>query len=109
MSGTEMLNYTRRTIAALHGKGPVAEATEEPLVTVVAEIDCFDVGLRTDLAQGHPGLVKRMIAELTDRDGVTSVHRYGPEALVVDAPEWAETRLKLWCTLWLHRHLHADH
>lgn len=108
MSGAEMLAHTRRTIAALRGEGPVAEIAEEPLVTVVAEVDCFDVGLRTDLTENHPELVERMIAELTEQDGVVSVHRYGPAALVVDAPEWEEIWLKLWLTLWLQRHLHAD-
>ena len=49
MSGTEMLAHIRRTIAALRGEGPVAEAAEEPLVSVVAEVDCVDVGLRADL------------------------------------------------------------
>ncbi|MHC5559270.1 hypothetical protein [Kocuria sp. U4B] len=108
MSGTEMRAYVQRTISALRGEGPVAEATHEPLVTVVAEVDCFDVGLRADLAADHSNLVEQMIAELTDRDGVEAVHRYGPEALVVDAPNWNETRLKLWCTLWLQRHLHTN-
>ncbi|GGG44147.1 hypothetical protein GCM10011374_03090 [Kocuria dechangensis] len=105
MGGTEMLAYLQRTITALRGEGPVADATEEPLVTVVAEVDCFDVGLRPDLAAQHPQTVEWMITELTDRDGVESVHRYGPDALVVDAPDWDETRLTLWCTLWLQRHL----
>ncbi|MEX5235845.1 hypothetical protein [Kocuria arenosa] len=108
MSGTEMLAHTRRTITALRGEGPVAEDNEEPLVCVVAEVDCFDVGLRPDLAEDHPHLLERLVAELTDRDGVTSVHRYGPAALVVDTPDWNETRLKLWLTLWLQRHLHTD-
>ncbi|GGG59875.1 hypothetical protein GCM10011374_23390 [Kocuria dechangensis] len=108
MSGTEMLHHTRRTISALRGQGPVAEGAEEPLVTVVAEVDCFDVGLRADLPEQHPQVVERLITELTDRDGVVSVHRYGPAALVVDAPHWDETRLKLWLTLWLQRHLHID-
>jgi hypothetical protein len=107
MSGAEMHAYVQRTITGLRGKGPVAETAEEPLVTVVADVDCFDVGLRPDLATQRPGLVERLVAELTDRDGVESVHRYGPEALVVDAPDWDETRLKLWLTLWLHRHLHT--
>ncbi|GGG68762.1 hypothetical protein GCM10011374_36460 [Kocuria dechangensis] len=105
MSGTEMLAYVKRTITSLRGEGPVAEAIEEPLVTVVAEVDCFDVGLRPDLAENHPETVEWMIAELEDRDGVVSVHRYGTDALVVDAPQWDEIRLKLWCTLWLQRHL----
>jgi hypothetical protein len=105
MSGTEMLTHTRRTIDALHGEGPEAAALEEPLVTVVAEIDCFDVGLREDIPAAHPGLVEHLIAELCDRDGVASVHRYGPAALVVDVADWDELRLKLWCTLWLQRHL----
>jgi hypothetical protein len=48
--------------------------------------------------------VERLITEFTDRDGVDSVYRYGPEALLVDATNWDETRLKLW----LHRHLHTD-
>jgi hypothetical protein len=108
MSGTEMHAYVQRTITGLHGQGPVAETIEEPLVTVVAEVDCFDVGLRPDISTQRPGLVERMVAELTDRDGVESVYHYGPEALVVDAPHWDETRLKLWCTLWLQRHLHTD-
>jgi hypothetical protein len=108
MSGTEMLAHVQRTIDALRGEGPVGEAAQEPLVTVVADVDCFDVGLRPDLPAGHPELVERMVAELTDRDGVASVHRYGPDALVVNAPDWDETRLKLWCTLWLQRHLHTD-
>ena len=105
MSGTEMLTHTRRTIDALHGEGPEAAALEEPLVTVVAELDCFDVGLREDIPAAHPGVVEHLIAELCDRDGVTSVHRYGPAALVVDVPDWDELRLKMWCTLWLQRHL----
>lgn len=108
MSGTEMLNHARRTIAALRGEGLVATAAEEPLVTVVAEVDCLDVGLRADFAEDHADLVERLITELADRDGVESIHRYGPDALVVDAPTWDETRLKLWLTLWLQRHLHTD-
>ena len=48
--------------------------------------------------------MERLITELTDRDGVDSVHHYRPEALVVDAPDWNETRLKMW----LHRHLPTD-
>ncbi|MEX5271565.1 hypothetical protein [Kocuria sabuli] len=108
MSGTEMLQHTRRTITALRGEGPVAEVAEEPLVTVVAEVDCFDVGLRTDLARKHSHLVERMVTELASRDGIASVYRYGSDALVIDAPHWDETRLKLWLTLWLHRHLHTD-
>ena len=105
MSGTEVLTHTRRTIDALHGDGPEAAALEEPLVTVVAELDCFDVGLREDIPAAHPGLVEHLIAELCDRDGVASVHRYGPAALVVDVADWDELRLKMWCTLWLQRHL----
>ncbi|MEX5303850.1 hypothetical protein [Kocuria sabuli] len=108
MSRTEMLHHTRRTISALRGEGPVADRAEEPLVSVVAEVDCFDVGLRADLARKHSHLVERMVTELTDRDGVASVHRYGPDVLVIDAPDWDETRLKLWLTLWLHRHLHTE-
>ncbi len=105
MSGTEMLAHIRRTIEALRGEGPEAAAVEEPLVTVVAELDCFDVGLREDIPAQHPGVVEHLIAELCDRDGVASVHRYGPAALVVDVADWDELRLKLWCTLWLQRHL----
>jgi hypothetical protein len=105
MSGTEMLTHTHRTIAALHGEGPEAAALEEPLITVVAELDCFDVGLREDIPAAHPGLVEHLMAELCDRDGVASVHRYGPAALVVDVVDWDELRLKMWCTLWLQRHL----
>ena len=37
--------------------------------------------------------------------GVASVHRYGPAALVVDVEGWDELRVKMWCTLWLQRHL----
>jgi hypothetical protein len=105
MSGSEMLAHTRRTIDALNGEGPEAAAIEEPLVTVVAEIDCFDVGLREDIPADHPQIVPQLIDELCARDGVESVHRYGPAALVVDVPDWDELRLKLWCTLWLERHL----
>ncbi|MCM3688299.1 hypothetical protein [Kocuria rosea] len=105
MSGPEMLAHTRRTIDALNGEGPEAAAIEEPLVTVVAELDCFDVGLREDIPTEHPGVVEHLIAELCDRDGVKAVHRYGPAALIVDVPDWDELRLKLWITLWLQRHL----
>ncbi|MFI7744751.1 hypothetical protein [Kocuria rhizosphaericola] len=105
MDGPEMLAHMLRTITALRGEGPVAILAEEPLATVVAELDCFDVGLRTDLATDHAELMERLVAELCDRDGVTSVYRYGPDALVVDAPQWNETRLKLWLTLWLERAL----
>ncbi|MEX5271251.1 hypothetical protein [Kocuria sabuli] len=73
-----------RTISALRGEGPEAAATEEPLVTVVGEVDCFDVGLRADLAEQHPALMEWLIAELADRDGVVSVQRYGP-------PRWSWT------------------
>ena len=107
MSGTEMAGHTRRTITALRGQGPVAATAEEPLLTVVAEVDCFDVGLRADLPTTHPGLVERLITELADRDGVLAVHRYGTDALVIDAPGWNEIRLKLWLTLWLERNLHT--
>ena len=105
MTGTEMLAHIRRTVDALHGGGPEAAAVEEPLVTVVAEVDCFDVGLREDIPTLHPQVVEQLINELCDRDGVESVHRYGPAALVVDVSGWDELRLKLWCTLWLQRHL----
>ena len=105
MTGTEMLAHIRRTVDALHGEGPEAAAVEEPLVTVVAEVDCFDVGLREDIPTLHPQVVEQLIDELCDRDGVESVHRYGPAALVVDVSGWDELRLKLWCTLWLQRHL----
>ncbi|MEX5237448.1 hypothetical protein [Kocuria arenosa] len=105
MSGPEMLTHTRRTINALHGDGTEAAALEETLVTVVAELDCFDVGLREDIPAAHPGLVEHLIAELCDRDGVASVHRYGPAALVVNVADWDELRVKMWCTLWLQRHL----
>lgn len=105
MDGQEMVGHVQRTISALRGEGPEAAATEEPFVTVVAEVDCYDVGLRADIAERHPELVKRMTDELADRDGVESVHRYGPAALVVNAPSWEEIRLKLWLTLWLQRHL----
>ncbi|MFF0991496.1 hypothetical protein ACFYE1_16665 [Kocuria sp. CPCC 205315] len=108
MSGVEMVEHVRRTISALRGQGPEAATAEEPYVTVVPEVDCFDVGLRADIAENHSALVDRMIAELTDRDGVESVHRYGPAALVVNAPSWEELRLQMWLTLWLQRHLPAD-
>ncbi|ALU40042.1 hypothetical protein AS188_10135 [Kocuria flava] len=105
MTGDEMRVHVARTVEALHGRGPEAAAIEEPLVTVVAEVDCFDVGLREDIPAVHPQVVEELIAELADRDGVASVHRYGPAALVVDVPDWDEMRLKLWLTLWLQRHL----
>ncbi|MUN63777.1 hypothetical protein GMA12_11605 [Kocuria sediminis] len=104
MSGTEMLAHTRRTIHALEGGGTEAADLEEPMVTVVAEVGCFDVGLREDVA-AHPGLVEQLVAELADRDGILSVYRYGPAAIVVDFPDWDELQLDLWCTLWLQRHL----
>lgn len=100
-----MRAHVERTISALRGEGPEAAATEEPLVTVVAEVDCFDVGLRADLAEQHPALVEWLIAELADRDGVVSVQRYGTSALVVDVPSWDELRLRMWLTLWLQRRL----
>ncbi|MFI7496058.1 hypothetical protein ACH9D2_15250 [Kocuria sp. M4R2S49] len=103
MDGPEMLAHTRRTISALRRAAP--GVSQEPLVSVVAEVGCFDVGLRTDIVEQHPALLERLVAELVDRDGVGSVHRYGPAALVVDVPDWDELRLKLWLTLWLQRHL----
>lgn len=104
ISGTEMLAHTRRTIHALEGGGTEAADFEEPMVTVVAEVGCFDVGLREDVA-AHPGLVEQLVAELADRDGILSVYRYGPAAIVVDFPDCDELQLDLWCTLWLQRHL----
>ncbi|MEX5303125.1 hypothetical protein [Kocuria sabuli] len=100
MSGSEMRAHVERTISALRGEGPEAAATEEPLVTVVAEVDCFDVGLRADLAEQHSALVEWLIAELADRDGVVPVHRCGTSALVVDVPSWDELRVRMW----LQRH-----
>jgi len=92
--------------------GVVGGSTEDPAAlglsaheVPVAEVDCFDVWLRDDLAEEHPALVEWLIAELPDRDGVVSVHRYGPSALVVDVPTWDELRLRMWLTLWLQRHL----
>ncbi|GAA1757640.1 hypothetical protein [Kocuria aegyptia] len=105
MSGTEMRVHTQRTIDALRGEGPEAAAIEEPMVTVVAELDCFDVGLREDIPAQHPEVVEELIAQLCDRDGVESVHRYGANALIVNVQDWDELRLKLWCTMWLQRHL----
>ena len=93
-----------QVLASLRGEGPEADTAEEPLVTVVAEVDCFDVGLRADIAE-HPPLVDRLVEELAERDGVESVHRYGPAALVVNAPSWEELRLQMWLTLWLQRNL----
>jgi hypothetical protein len=106
--GAEMVEQVRRTISALRGEGPEAATAEEPLVTVVAEVDCLDVGLRDDIAEDHPEVVDRLVAELADREGVEPVHRYGPAALVVDAPSWPELRLwrlRMWLALWLQRHL----
>ena len=94
----------QEALATLRGEGPEADTAEEPLVTVVAEVDCFDVGLRADIAE-QPPLVERLIEELVERDGVESVHRYGPAALVVNAPSWEELRLQMWLTLWLQRNL----
>ena len=74
-------------------------------MTVAAEVDCFDVGLRAGLAEEHPALVEWLNTELADRDGVVPVHRYGSSALVVDIPTWDELRLRMWLTLWLQRHL----
>ncbi|WP_229741484.1 hypothetical protein [Kocuria dechangensis] len=54
---------------------PEASTAEEALVTVAAEVDCFDVGLREDIVAGHPALVEWLIAELSERDAVKSVHR----------------------------------
>ena len=105
MDGVEMHAHLLRTIVALLGEGPVSVLAEEPMVTVVAEVNCFDVGLRADLATDHTELMERLAAELAGRDGVVSVYRYGPDALVVNAPDWEETRLKLWLTLWLERAL----
>lgn len=105
MDGAEMLAHAGRTVSALRGEGPEAAVAQEPLVTVVAEVDCFDVGLRQDLPHRHGPLIDRLVAELADRDGVESVHRYGPAALVVDVPTWDELRLRMWLTLWLDRHL----
>ncbi|GEO96650.1 hypothetical protein [Kocuria turfanensis] len=105
MSGAEMLGHVHRTIAALRGESPAAATAGEPLVNVVAEVGCFDVGLRADLVEQHPEVVERLVAELADRDGVVSVHRYGPHALVVDVPDWDELRLQLWLTVWLERAL----
>ncbi|MCJ8503924.1 hypothetical protein MRU69_03465 [Kocuria flava] len=105
MDGDAMLAHVRRTAAALRGGTVAGGSSGEPLVTVVAEVGCFDVGLRADLPERHPALVERLVDELCERDGVVSVHRYGPAALVVDVPEWDEVRLKLWLTLWLERNL----
>ena len=105
MSGTEMRTHVQRTVDALNGRGPEAAAVDEPLVTVVAELDCFDLGLREDIPAERPEIVPLLISELCDRDGVVSVHRYGPAALIVDVPGWDELRLKMWCTLWLQRNL----
>ena len=104
MSGTEFLAHARRTINALNGEVAESADLEEPMVTVVAEVGCFDVGLREDIV-GHPGLVEHMMRELADRAGAVSVHRYGPAALIVDFPDWDELQVKLWCNLWLERHL----
>lgn len=105
MSGSEMAAHVQRTVRALRGEGVEAATAADPLVTVVAEVDCFDVGLRQDIADEHADVVDRLIEELADRDGVASVHRYGPAALVVDAPSWEELRLQMWLTLWLQRNL----
>ncbi|MEX5259964.1 hypothetical protein [Kocuria sp. CPCC 205263] len=105
MDGTEMLAHTHRTIAALRGEGPEAATTDEPLVTVASEVDCIDVGLRADIATEHPQLVDELVVALGDRDGVEEVHRYGPAALVVNLRSWDELQLRMWCTLWLQRHL----
>ena len=105
MSGAEMAAHVRRTVTALRGEGVEAATAADPLVTVVAEVDCFDVGLRQDVAVEHAAAVDRLVEELADRDGVESVHRYGPAALVVNAPSWDELRLQMWLTLWLQRNL----
>lgn len=54
MSTSEMRWHVERTTTALRSEGPEAATVEEPLVTVVAEVGCFDVGLRGDLAEQHP-------------------------------------------------------
>jgi hypothetical protein len=69
------------------------------LVTVASDVDCIDVGLRVDIAAEHPGLVDELVTALGERDGVESVHRYGPAALVVNLRSWDELQLRMWCTL----------
>lgn len=94
-----------RTTTGLRREGPEAATVEEPLVTVVAEADCFFVGLRGDLAEQHRAPVGVTDRRARDRDGVVSVLRYGASALVVDVPSWDELRVRMWLRLWLQRHL----
>ncbi|PLC12645.1 hypothetical protein AUQ48_10980 [Kocuria flava] len=82
---------------ARHGKLVDPHPPEESLLLVD--------GFCADLPERHPALVERLVDALCERDGVVSVHRYGPAALVVGVPEWDEVRLKPWLSLWLERNL----
>lgn len=99
LRATELTEYATAVINALQ-EAPQNPAPPDPPVVVVTEPELSDVGLRTDSATTHSGLVDRMVTELPLQDGVASVHRDAHDALVVNAPDWDADNLQRWLQAW---------
>lgn len=104
---SELAEYAVAMIGVLHEEHPPLAV--DPPVVVVAAPQVFDVGVRADIAVRHPGVMSRMVTELTDQDGVTAVDRPAADALEVHAPEWDSDDLQRWLTAWLKTYLPFDH
>ncbi|WP_188538652.1 hypothetical protein [Kocuria dechangensis] len=102
----EMCLHAAAAIASLRGDHPWEPVVPPaPLVEVTTRPGCFELELHGDLAHEHPALVDLLVEELSAQDGVESVDRMHPGALIVAAPGWDADRLELWAITWLVQHL----
>lgn len=105
---SELADYAAATITALHPVTPSLVVDPPVLVTATAA-DTFDVGVRADLALGHPGLMDRLLTDLATQDGITAVARVAADAIEVHARGGDPEALQRWLTGWWRTYLPFDH
>lgn len=104
---SELAAYAAAMITALHPAH--LSLVVDPPVEVIAAAEVFDVGVRADLATGHPGLMDRLLTDLAAQDGITAVARVAADAIEVHAPGVDPEALQRWLTGWWKTYLPFDH
>lgn len=98
---SELADYATATIASLGQGTPDVPAGVDPPVVVIAAPQALDVGVRADIATGHPRLVEQIVTELAARKEITAVERISQDALEVHTPGWDAEDLQRWLSAWL--------
>ncbi|WP_188538658.1 hypothetical protein [Kocuria dechangensis] len=101
LHATELEEYAAGAIVDLGLRPTAVLESQDSLVVVVAEPECFDIGVHPVIADRSPDLVDRMARELAGLDGIVSAHRSAPDALQVDAPSWHADELERWLIIWM--------